>query len=106
MSSTVARHATKTPTSILLGDATIRFADHGQDFLTWDIKGRKVIACRPYQASLWVGCEVMSLPEVGKTIQIRQPGRPPMWIKYPLTEVRPLVEEAATPKKRTKGSQR
>lgn len=38
---------------------TITFEDQGQDFLEWDIDlSNTVIACRPAQAFLWVGCVV------------------------------------------------
>ncbi len=37
---------------------TVYFEDHGQDFLEWDIKDGKVVACRPFQAGVWVGTVV------------------------------------------------
>lgn len=76
---------------IASGDATITFQDQGQDFLEWDIKGRKVVECRPFQADLWVGSEVLSFPQVGKPVEIQMPanrGGRRMWIKYPLIKVR------------------
>jgi hypothetical protein len=72
------------------GNATITFEDQGQDFLEWDIKDRKVVASRPFQADLWVGSEVLTFPEIGKTVQIirsHEFGARPMWIKYPLVKV-------------------
>lgn len=75
---------------IASGDATITFEDQGQDFLEWDIKGRKVVECRPFQADLWVGSEVLTFPEVGKAVEIQMPtdrGGRRMWVKYPLTRV-------------------
>lgn len=40
---------------------TIHFVDNGQDFLQWDIApGGEVIDCRPFQASVWVGCRIVS----------------------------------------------
>ncbi len=39
---------------------TIFFQDNGQDFLEWDIsESGKVIACRPFQAQVWIGCTVI-----------------------------------------------
>lgn len=72
------------------GNATITFQDQGQDFLEWDIKDRKVVACRPFQADLWLGSEVLTFPEVGKTVEIKMPrlvGGRQMWVKYPLVKV-------------------
>jgi hypothetical protein len=86
---------------IASGNATITFEDQGQDFLVWDIKDRKVVACRPFQADLWVGSEVHTFPEVGKTVEISMPrvvGGRRMWVKYPLVKVEPfrMVEEMAS----------
>lgn len=75
---------------IASGNATITFQDQGQDFLEWDIKDRKVVACRPFQADLWLGSEVLTFPEVGKTVEIKMPrlvGGRQMWVKYPLVKV-------------------
>lgn len=87
----------KIPDSILKGSATITFVDQGQDFLEWDIVDKKVVACRPAQASIWVGVEVLSFPEVGKQIQIRRKGCIDSWIKYPLIKVRVLKKSKAVP---------
>lgn len=39
----------------------IYFADHGQDFLYWDIDEHgKVVDCQPFQASVWVGAKVLN----------------------------------------------
>jgi hypothetical protein len=85
----------KTAASIVLsGNCTVRFEDHGQDFLEWDIVDKKVVACRPAQSWLWVGFEVLNLPEVGGQIMIRKAGHDASWIKYRLTEVRVLKSEA------------
>lgn len=85
---------------IAAGDATITFEDQGQDFLEWDIKGRKVVASRPFQADLWVGSEVLSFPQVGKPVEIQMPadrGGRRMWVKYRLTKVRAYrVQEGQT----------
>jgi hypothetical protein len=38
---------------------TVFFVDECQDFLEWDIDDEgKVVACRPFQADIWVGCQV------------------------------------------------
>lgn len=44
-----------------LGQTIIHFSDHGQDFLRWtlDHTGR-VVACAPFQSSVWVGCVVVN----------------------------------------------
>lgn len=76
---------------IAAGHATITFQDQGQDFLEWDIKDRKVVECRPFQADLWVGSVVLSFPQVGKPVEIQMPadrGGRRMWVKYPLTKVK------------------
>ena len=90
--------ATKTKVAEIIasGDATITFEDHGQDFLQWDIKDRKVVACRPFQADLWLGSEVLTFPEVGKTVEISMPrvvGGRRMWVKYPLAKVEAFVQQ-------------
>lgn len=43
---------------------TLIFADHGQDFLEWDIDDSGVItSCRPFQDWLWAGKKVIE-PEL------------------------------------------
>jgi hypothetical protein len=38
---------------------TVFFVDEGQDFLEWDINDEgKVVACRPFQADIWMGIVV------------------------------------------------
>ncbi len=38
----------------------IHFEDQGQDFLWWDINELdEVIDCGPFQASVWVGCQLI-----------------------------------------------
>lgn len=40
---------------------TIKFEDHGQDFLEWDIDQNGIVTdCRPYQKRVWVGHQVHS----------------------------------------------
>jgi hypothetical protein len=36
----------------------ISFEDNGQDFQEWVTKDGRVIDCQPFQAFIWVGCEV------------------------------------------------
>jgi hypothetical protein len=44
----------------------IYFEDHGQDFLWWDInQDGDVVDCGPFQASVWVGCEIFDDSESG-----------------------------------------
>jgi len=45
---------------------TIRFEDHGQDFLEWDLDDQDcVITARPFQHSIWAGHQVSNV-EVGE----------------------------------------
>lgn len=79
---------------IAAGHATITFQDQGQDFLEWDIKDRKVVECRPFQADLWVGSKVLTFPVVGKQVEIQMPadrGGRRMWVKYPLVKVKAFL---------------
>lgn len=80
------------------GNATVTFEDHGQDFLVWHIKDRRVVGCEPFQAWLWVGMEVITLPMVGLCLGIRKERGDTTFIKYPLLEVEPfrMVEEKAS----------
>jgi hypothetical protein len=70
---------------------TIVFEDHGQDFLEWDLTvDGGVIGCRPFQASVWVGCRVVNFNvEVGDCVIYLSPndGRERS-IGYPVVEVR------------------
>lgn len=44
---------------------TITFEDMGQDFLEWDIDDKLVVVgCRPFQASVWVGTQLLELPKI------------------------------------------
>jgi hypothetical protein len=44
----------------------IHFEDHGQDFLWWDVDtSGKVIDCGPFQASVWVGSQIIQDSETG-----------------------------------------
>lgn len=49
---------------------TLKFEDHGQDFLEWDIdRNGVVIDCRPFQ-SVWIGTKVYS-PKRGQKPTIK-----------------------------------
>jgi hypothetical protein len=74
----------------------ITFEDHGQDFLTWtiDTELEQVVACEPFQASLWVGrkCTQRAF-EVGghvwlyNTTREAYPDAPDVKIKYPIAQI-------------------
>lgn len=72
------------------GDATVIFEDHGQDFLRFHIKDRRVVGCEPFQADHWCGLYVTNFPEVGKLIGVQRAGHKKMAIKYPVLKVEPL----------------
>lgn len=77
--------------SLYTGPAvTVTFQDHGQDFIEWDIDDSKVIACRPFQASIWCGREVHSIPTPGEQLRITGHDGKLSYIKYPLTKVKAL----------------
>ena len=69
------------------GSATVHFEDHGQDFLRWHIKASRIVGCEPFQASVWCGREVLSIPKVGGRICIRASDGTELWIKYPVSKV-------------------
>ena len=71
---------------------TIHFADHGQDFLEWDVSAEGlVLEARPYQGWLWKGCKVINGADLvpGSIVQFTRPGDgdKALTIKYPVTEV-------------------
>jgi hypothetical protein len=72
------------------GAATVTFEDHGQDFLTWHIKDRHVVGCEPFQADLWVGLEITTLPMVGLRMGVRLSNGVESFIKYPIKNVEPF----------------
>lgn len=72
------------------GAATVTFEDHGQDFLRFHIKDRRVVGCEPFQANFWCGAEATCFPEVGKLLGVRFPDGRKMAIKYPIAKVEPL----------------
>jgi hypothetical protein len=80
------------------GAATVTFEDHGQDFLTWHIKDRHVVGCEPFQARIWVGVEVTTLPMVGFKLLVRTSDGKERAMKYPVEKVEPfrMVEEKAS----------
>lgn len=77
------------------GAATVTFEDHGQDFLTWHIKDRHVVGCEPFQANIWVGVEVVTLPMVGLKLLVRTSDGKERAMKYPVEKVElfRMVEE-------------
>lgn len=65
---------------------TITFADHGQDFLEWDLDvGGKVVGCRPFQASIWRGRQVMNHLDLREGHFVILEGTKS--VKYPLIKV-------------------
>jgi len=44
----------------------LHFEDQGQDFLWWEINDQdEVVDCGPFQASVWVGCQLIIDNESG-----------------------------------------
>lgn len=72
------------------GAATVTFEDHGQDFLRFHIKDRRIIGSEPFQASVWCGLEVSSFPVVGGHLHYRREDGRDQYIKYPIAKVDPL----------------
>lgn len=79
------------------GAATVTFEDHGQDFLTWHIKNRRVVGCEPFQADVWVGLEVTTLPMVGLRMGVRDRDGVERFIKYPLLKVEAFRQQEVKP---------
>lgn len=90
MSARTTRSKKPAPTLYMGPPVTVTFKDHGQDFLEWDISDGKVVACRPFQAAIWVGREIHSTPIPGKQLQITGHDGALTWIKYPLTKVKAM----------------
>jgi hypothetical protein len=66
---------------------TVHFEDHGQDFLEWDVDTQnKVVACRPYQSSVWVGKRLVAAPKKGGKCAYMHDGELHT-IKYTVTKV-------------------
>ncbi|WP_309376038.1 hypothetical protein [Rhodoferax sp.] len=69
---------------------TVTFQDHGQDFLEWDIKDMTVVGCRPFQAWVWVGKKVHTMPTLPmqQIVIINEAGEPRP-IRYPVVKIKP-----------------
>lgn len=64
---------------------TIEFVDCGQDFTEWVLRNGIVIDCQPFQARVWVGCEVRM---INRTVFVRRPASEKYSpIKYPAKSV-------------------
>jgi hypothetical protein len=77
------------------GAATVTFEDHGQDFLVWHIKDRHVVGCEPFQADIWTGLEITTLPMFGLRMGIRGRDGVERFIKYPIAKLEPFRMEGA-----------
>lgn len=78
---------------------TIRFQDHGQDFLEWDLDAKgKVVACRPFQAWLWCKARVTNAETLrrGSLVTYRM-GRIERTVRYPLVQARKAAPSGADP---------
>lgn len=67
--------------------STVRFEDHGQDFLEWDIEeaSGRVFACRPSQAWLWTGKHVyLKGAEPGGKLRLVGEGKR---VKHPIESI-------------------
>lgn len=79
-----------------MGNVTVVFDDHGQDFIEWDIKTQEgeslgvVVDSRPFQASVWNGTRVvMDSLSVGEKLVCLSPRLgEPREMNYPVTEIR------------------
>ena len=78
----------------------VTFRDDGQDFLEWDIEYPegddfvgKVVACRPFQADIWVGTEVYSRDiRPGDLLPMVPPStRKPMTLIHPVESVEEMA---------------
>ena len=50
-----------------MANTIIRFEDHGQDFLTWEVNEFGVVVdCKPCQTFVWKGCVVKKHTKLGK----------------------------------------
>lgn len=67
---------------------TIHFADHGQDFLEWDLDANGiVVACRPFQEQAWKGYKVFEPEKLEPGHPVRclpTSGEGTAVIKYPV----------------------
>lgn len=65
---------------------TIRFEDHGQDFLEWDLDANgKVIECRPGQAGIWCSRHVVNHKSLRKGVYVILDNM--NTVNYPPTEI-------------------
>jgi hypothetical protein len=71
---------------------TLRFEDHGQDFLEWDVdRAGVVVASRPFQADVWCGKVLEKTGSdyaAGDKVSYAHEGGL-RTISYPIAEVRP-----------------
>lgn len=71
----------------------IRFEDHGQDFLTWQLDNNGVVVdCAPFQATFWCGVQV-DVPrslKAGDIVSFRREGEQrTKTIRYPIAAIEP-----------------
>lgn len=67
---------------------TIHFEDHGQDFLEWDVDVTgKVVGCRPSQASVWCGLQVLETPQAGGLVTYLRGGEPARAVRYVIAKI-------------------
>lgn len=77
---------------------TIHFEDHGQDFLEWDVDAAGlVVGCRPFQASVWCGLEVVDAPEAGARVICRRGDQRTMEVLYPVAEITQRITTPTPP---------
>ncbi len=84
---------------------TVEIEDHGQDFLEFDIIGRRIIATRPFQGDAWNGRAVMNTALApGDYLRFGERS----WLNYPVTEVRVMGadKEVAMPPYRPRDKDR
>lgn len=68
----------------------ITFADGEQDFKRWYVRHGLVIACEPFQHSIWIGTKLTGKPVAGEPLKVllRGGGRGGYTeIKYPVEHV-------------------
>ncbi len=77
---------------------TVVLEDHGQDFLEFDIQGRKIVATRPFQGAVWNGRHVINKSiVVGDRVILSTGDNTARAVNYPVVEVRPLAKVAVGP---------
>ena len=81
--------------SNLPGAYTIQFEDHGQDFLEWDVNtAGRVVGCRPAQAWVWVGAQVLQRPKPGEVVRCSTTALVEPMIRYPVSKITQAIEVA------------